>query len=50
MTKPNLGKISTQGLDHPHLCDECGKPRNRGDHKACAKKRQARYAAGRASQ
>lgn len=50
MTKPNLGKIATQGLEHPHLCDECGKARSQGNHQACAKKRQARYAAGRASQ
>ena len=43
MSKPALSKISTQGLEHPHLCDECGKARNRGDHQACAKKRQERY-------
>ncbi|WP_280282886.1 hypothetical protein [Pseudomonas sp. BN415] len=43
MANPTLGKIATAGLEHPHLCDECGKARNRGNHQACAKKRQARY-------
>ena len=38
---PVTGKLN-QGapLEHPHLCDECGKPRNRGNHQACSKARQ----------
>jgi hypothetical protein len=27
-----------------YICDECGKARGNGDHDACSKKRQARYA------
>lgn len=50
MTKPNLGKIATQGLDLTSACDICGKNRAHGSHKRCSKVRQQRYLAGRASQ
>ncbi|MCY1497130.1 hypothetical protein D9M68_310850 [compost metagenome] len=33
-------------LEHPHLCDQCGKARNRGNHQACAKKRQEMHREG----
>ena len=32
-------------LDLNNICDECSKPRAQGNHRACSKKRQARYQA-----
>lgn len=42
-----LGKLANGApLEHPHLCDECGKARNRGNHQACSKARQAKWRDG----
>lgn len=32
-------------LDQSTVCDECGRARSSGNHRACSKKRQARYQA-----
>lgn len=38
------GKLTKGGaLDHPHLCDVCNLPRNRGKHNDCSRVRQERY-------
>lgn len=42
-----LGKLANgEPLEHPHLCDECGKARNRGNHQACSKARQRKRQGG----
>lgn len=42
-----LGKLANgEPLEHPHLCDECGKARNRGNHQACSKARQLKRQGG----
>lgn len=41
------GKLNKgAALEHPHLCDECLKPRNRGNHQACSKARQRKRQGG----
>lgn len=44
-TSIGTGRIHDKGVDCPTVCDICQKPRNNGGHRACAKLRQALYAA-----
>lgn len=43
----NLRRITTpngaplQNLELPSRCDQCGNPRNKGNHQRCSKRRQA---------
>lgn len=40
------GKLARgAALEHPHLCDICERPRNRGKHDACSRIRQEKYRA-----
>lgn len=39
--------IQMPALCHDGRCDECGGYRSHGNHRACSKKRQARYAQAR---
>lgn len=43
--RPRGSFIHLQGV----ICDECAKPRTRGDHSKCSRTRQAKYEAMRAS-